>query len=481
MKQKKNNVMKSKIFKSILYTIMMVLGIHGLASSQGLPPEKEKELEIKMQQMEAKLKTMQQKLDSMKVRVGVIKGVKINGNTYNTQDFVALKGIPFTSTYSFSSAAPLSKLKGSDSMVYISEDGNIRGGGKVLTMTGSGNISAPMQGLKRSLNYDFDNKIEEKIKNGEVKEKTKNYSKSYPVNRGDKLMIDNQFGKVTVNTWNKNEFKVDVEIKGLANNDDEAQKLLDGASVIDSKDNGVITFTTQIIKQGNYTWGSSTENGNITFHVRKLEVNYTVYMPSKNSLEIKNRFGAVTIPDFGGKLLINTQYGTFTAKELTNTENEISTRFTDVNIGSIIGSSMSCQYGNSGNGVKIGNANNLKLDAQFVNVDISKIKSSGDISVKYGDGLIITDLDKNLKTLNINSSFAPITMGSKSNNNFDFSVAVKKGSDFKYDDNRVKITSKTPDNERRYNPIKTYVGYTGKGNSDTKVTINSSYKGVQFL
>jgi len=484
--------MKSKIFNTILYTVIMVLGIHTLAFSQDVTAAKEKALEDKMAQMEQKLKDMQTKLDSMKVLTkrdlravalngqlfstganGVtlltdsgLKTIKLNGQVYTTKPLKPFKASP-RSTFKVPAkpTAPM-VMQGYGNFIY-DDNSNKTAPGGAKTYTHSSTI------------YTYnssDKNLEDKIKSGEVKEKTKSYSKSYSVSSGDKLQINNSYGKVTVNTWNKNEFKVDVEIRGIANEEDDAQKLLDGISINDTKDSGVISFTTKIESQ-NHQWGIWSNNGKS--YVNKAVVNYTVYMPSKSALEIKNRFGAVTLPDFGGKLLINTQYGSFTAKELTNTDNDINTRFSDVSIESINGSTLRCEYGNGGGGVKIGSANNLKLNAGFIATDIARIKNSGDISIRYGDGLKISDLDKNVKVLNVNSSFAPVTLGSK--NNYDFSVVITMGGDLKYDDDRIKVTNKTPEDARRFSTTKTYTGYAGKNNSDTKVTIRNSYQGVQIL
>ena len=39
-------------------------------------------------------------------------------------------------------------------------------------------------------------------------EKTKSYSKTYPLGGGDNVNLNNQFGELKVTTWNKNEIKV---------------------------------------------------------------------------------------------------------------------------------------------------------------------------------------------------------------------------------------------------------------------------------
>ena len=41
-------------------------------------------------------------------------------------------------------------------------------------------------------------------------EKSKTYSKSYPIDGNDRIKLVNQYGKIQVNTWDRHEVKVDV-------------------------------------------------------------------------------------------------------------------------------------------------------------------------------------------------------------------------------------------------------------------------------
>src|SRR5471030_600218 len=102
---------------------------------------------------------------------------------------------------------------------------------------------------------------------------SKNYSKTYAINGNDKLRIENSYGKVTINTWDKNEFKVDVQVKVSTSRGNE-QKLLDNITISDSKSGSTVSFKTNIGRQ-NYNSGN-----------QKMAINYTVYMPAKNALDI---------------------------------------------------------------------------------------------------------------------------------------------------------------------------------------------------
>ena len=91
-----------------------------------------------------------------------------------------------------------------------------------------------------------DEEYKKQVANGEITERVKNYSKSYSVDCNDVLQINNKFGKITVNTWNKSEFKVDVQMKFSSNNEETVNDLIEGSSISDSKVGSVVSFKTNL-------------------------------------------------------------------------------------------------------------------------------------------------------------------------------------------------------------------------------------------
>ncbi|WP_429382619.1 hypothetical protein [Mucilaginibacter sp. UYCu711] len=318
-----------------------------------------------------------------------------------------------------------------------------------------------------------DANLAKQVASGEVKEKTKTFTKSYAVDANDALKIDNSFGKVTINTWAKNEVKVDVDIKAYAIDDADAQKLIDKTTINASKENNTVAFETAIEREQNSWWGTSSENGKIT-KVRKVIINYVVYMPAKSALTINNKYGGISLPDLSGKLNISNSYGGLVAKALTNSDNNIEVRYGSANIESLANSDLKVSYGS----LQLDQADNLNANISYSPAKIGRLSSSGTFVVRYGGGLEIGDVGKNLKALSINSSYAPIKLGSLNDANADFDVTVHNG-DFLYD-SATNVTSKTPDNERGYTSTKNYKGHVGKGNADKVITIKSTYSTVKF-
>jgi hypothetical protein len=322
-------------------------------------------------------------------------------------------------------------------------------------------------------NFNFDDNLDKKVQSGEVKEKTKTYTKSYPADGNDKLQIDNRYGKVTVTTWAKNEFKVDVQIKAYANGDAEAQTLLDQTSITDSKENNLVLFKTEIGEnnKGNSWWGTMTNNGKTT--IRKIVVSYTVYMPVKSAVSITNRYGLIELPALEGKVTINNSYGGLIAKSLINSD--ITVRYGAANIISLTGSDLNVSYGS----LNLDAADKLNAVISYSPAKIGKLSTSGTFNIRY-EGLEIGNLDKNLKSLSVNSTYAPIKVNVNPIMNADFNVMVHY-TNFTYDNNSVNVTSKIPGDETNWSATRTFKGSIGKGNADKVITIKANYgAGVKF-
>jgi hypothetical protein len=342
-----------------------------------------------------------------------------------------------------------------------------------LSRSLSNNINANIGPLT---NFNFNNLTgpgsKKRFQQEKLIEKTKTISKSYPANKNDKLSINNQYGKITVNTWNKKEFKVDVEVKVGMDNEGDTQKLLDGVEIISSQDQTGASFKTVIPQRSNNDFfGLSRSNGN-----RKITINYTVFMPVKNALSITNNYGSVVLPDLEGPVSVSNNYGSFSAKELSNEANDLRLNYTGANIGTLNGGTLKFNYGN----LKIGTADNLKAVIGFSPVNIDQLKSGANIRVQYGSGLKINSIDKDLKNLSINADFTKVFLGLNGSENFLFDITTTYGR-FDHNDNLVKVQNQPEGNgSQRYNSTKNYKGYVGKASSDNKVTIRSNYSGVNF-
>jgi len=77
-------------------------------------------------------------------------------------------------------------------------------------------------------------------------EKTKTFTKTYTITGSEKISVNNQFGEVKINGWNKNEVKVDVTIIARSSTDERAQEILDRISIEDGKNGDGVYFKTNM-------------------------------------------------------------------------------------------------------------------------------------------------------------------------------------------------------------------------------------------
>ena len=336
------------------------------------------------------------------------------------------------------------------------------------------NLSAELKEVAPQINMAFKESDDETY-NENIQDDnslTKNFTKTYPVDGNDQVVLDNRYGNIVVNTWARNEVKVDVQIRVSADNNEAAQKMLDNVSISDSKDGNTVAFKTNINTVKN-SW-MSLFKGNGGNH--QLQIDYIVYMPSKNELVVSNRYGGIVLPNLDGKVTISSAYGNLAAKTLSN-ESVIQLKYGNADIENVGKCAIELSYGN----LRLGSANNLSANLSYSSVKVGKLRETGSINVRYGDGVQIGDLDRNLRSLSINASYSGVDLGLSGDENADFAVTVHYG-DFNYGDHNVTITGKNPgDNDKGVHMTRSYKGYIGKsGNSGKTIAINDSYGSVKF-
>jgi len=305
-----------------------------------------------------------------------------------------------------------------------------------------------------------------------VKEKSKSYSKSYALAGDDKIKLSNQYGKISVTTWDKQEVKVNVEIKAQAEDDNAAQKLLDGVQINDSKEGGVVSFRTEIERNNGplklWNFGGSKKH--------KVEINYTVYMPAKTDLNVEDSYGAIELPDLHGVVKLSCSYGSASVQSLSNPANVIEGSYGSLKAGSINGAKLDFSYGSA----DIDQCNNIKADLSYGSFRLGKLTGSGEFDISYVSGFKIDELSGSFRKFNVDASYSSVALGVPGGSNFNFDITTTYGG-FDFDSNKITFTSKTPpDGSKHMGPTRNYKGYFGRDGSGGMINIRTSYGGVDF-
>lgn len=271
-------------------------------------------------------------------------------------------------------------------------------------------------------------------------EKKKVYSKSYDLNGNDRVSLSNQFGAMKINTWAKNEVKVEVTITAEAKSDDRAQDILDGITITDGKNSDGVYFKTKT-KSNN-----SVERGEKT----RFQVDYEVFMPAKNPLSATNEFGSIVMGDHNGEATIISKFGSLRAGKLFNAKKVL------VEFGSLVIESM----------------NNGSLSIKFSSAEVKK--TSGDINVEIEHSSAKLSVDNDVKKMTVKNSFSPLLLDVP----VIFSASYDIHTSFAKFKNKTSFTiNKEGDGEDR--GPKFDFDYTGKsGSGETTLKVKTSFGDV---
>jgi len=289
--------------------------------------------------------------------------------------------------------------------------------------------------------------------NEEGSEKKKTISRSYTVTPNDKLQIENSFGDVAINIWDKNEMKIDIEMSASASTEQKAQAILDEINIKESKTDNLISFKTNSHNENNKgnSWNKNKKEGNN----RKFEINYTVYMPAANPLQIENSFGKTMVPDFKGLVNLTSKFGSLKAGNLDNVE------------------AIDVEFGEG----HIGDVHNGKITFKFDDKStVGNLSGVVKIANEFSD-LVQYNVSNNIEELTINESYSSIRVIVQKELSASFVIHTNFG-DF-HNGTEFKISEEGEEDENSGPKFdKDYKGIAGDGKA--KIKIKSSFGDIRL-
>lgn len=290
--------------------------------------------------------------------------------------------------------------------------------------------------------------------------------KRYPVTSKHQLHIDNRYGKVTVNNWNRNEISVKIRIRTAESSERRAQEALDRVAVDESTSGSRIALKTNIQSLGDANWWTMFTGGK---NDRALQIDYEIHMPSKNEIAITNRYGAVELDDREGETAVSVSYGSLKAGRLNARNNSLSISYSQATIAYINTGDVSVSYG----GFSLGEADKLTLALSYTSgSEVGIVNREADVSLRYSGGFEL-GLGQAIQKADISASYSAITINPLSGAAFNFNVSLSYGG-FDYDQQRTHIASQSGGNTS-----KSYTGYWNK-TSNNVVNISSRYGKVRI-
>jgi hypothetical protein len=280
----------------------------------------------------------------------------------------------------------------------------------------------------------------------------KEYSKTYPV--GTELVaLMNRYGKMTIETWDKNEVKVEAVISIGGQTNESANRLLERISIKDEKKSDAIEFKTEFGDK-TFNWSDDNTGGH------EMRIDWVVRIPASAKLYAENNFGPLTIGDYKGEAEFVCKYGTLTAGKLSNCK------------------SVRVDFGKA----VIESLTDSKMNFRYSRIDIAKLSGTITGELQFCNS---TDLpvDNSLKKLELKNNYSSLYLITAKDFSATYDITTNNARATGKGDIVLKEEVKAPANGVRYvsySPNKHYTGSIGKGGG-TEIVIKSNFGNIRFL
>jgi hypothetical protein len=327
-------------------------------------------------------------------------------------------------------------------------------------------------------------------------EKSKTIKKQYSVDRNATVKIDNKYGNINIITWNKNSVEITVVITVKGNDLNAVEKKLRGITVDFNATSDLVAAKTKFDNSSS-SWSFWGKSKNTSY-----KVNYTIKMPVSNNVQLDNDYGDILINEINGTTDINCDYGKLILGDLNNSTNninidycngssisflkagsinadysrltvdktdevKINSDYSNVNIGTANTVIYNADYGS----ITVDDVNDITGNSDYVSIRLGTVSKNLNIKADYGS-IKIKELARGFNKAVISSEYAGISIGTRTNNTFNFEMNLQYSS-FRYNDDRVEIFKSIEKGSKKY-----YEGVYGKGKSNARLIIKSQYGGV---
>ncbi len=331
---------------------------------------------------------------------------------------------------------------------------------------------------------------------------TRNINREFGTTADGMTALYNQYGKMTIKTWQNNSVRINITIVVNAKDQREADRTFDRVKVNFLNTPGYVKAETVIAPTSEWF---PTQCG--------YEVNYDVWMPVGNQLDLKNKFGNSWVASIKGKLFAEVKFGDLRTEAIYNdidlyvnngkawiagannisgqisygsldvgTANDvqldskysetkvakaeklrITSKYDDFVFGNIDELRLQTKYAK----LRINDTRSAYITAQYSDVGIATVRQAIDADICYGN-LNVTTLSRNFDDANIVAKYTPVILGVERGAHFSFD-AQASNADVHYPSN-VTVRNRT-DSGR----LETVTGYYGDPNAKSTVKARLTY------
>lgn len=320
---------------------------------------------------------------------------------------------------------------------------------------------------------------------------TRQIDKNFNIRKDTRIEVENKYGNVIINKWDKSVFQLRVSIEAKGSSDAKTQKILDAIEIeiADRISSGYLSISTQIDQI----------KGNSNF-----SVNYEISMPGANTMKLTNSFGNIYMGSYAGPLDLTVKYGQLMAEDLdranirvefSNSKCEIEAlksgsvdiRYSKMQIGDMGDIEISSQFSE----MQVGNAGVVKIDGRYGKFEFEKVKSlmgelqfSGlkiddlgetlRLETRHGDGINLENVSRNFKDIEINGQFSSVNINLESGATATLHFMLQFGN-LKADGSGINFNKVIKDHTSSE-----YEGYLGKSNAASSIRVTNKYGNIKL-
>jgi hypothetical protein len=224
---------------------------------------------------------------------------------------------------------------------------------------------------------------------------TKNFDKTFTVDKNEVVILANKYGKIEVKTGGTNQVVVNVRVRVNAGSQDEAQKMFDRINIAFSNGPDYVKTETIIESQSgngwNWRWGKSQSSD--------FAIDYEVTMPASSRLNLSNKYGNSHIAALNAAVNIEHKYGDFKLDGATAAVIELA--YGGGQMGTISALSATVSYGK----LTSPNVNAMKMKSKYSQFKFGKMQMA-EIQTAYDDYKI-----DDVETLKIDGKYGDMSIG----------------------------------------------------------------------
>jgi len=283
------------------------------------------------------------------------------------------------------------------------------------------------------------------------REYTKTIKKEFGINADGLVSIYNKYGSIDVKTWDNNRVKIGITIIVEANNESQAQEVFDRINVDFTNSDSFVKAETKIGSQKRSSWWDSWSDDN----KQDYKVQYEVFLPATNQLDLKMEYGDITAAKVENTAKINVKYGNFQLAGIGDNADinleygsgvleqaddvtaqiryaqfrcnaakdiDINSEYSNITIERAEDVVCSTKYDNyelnqvrefrndgKYDNLSIGNAETMVVNSQYTEVTAKRIVQNATLDLEFG-GATIEQIARGFSTVNVNCNYADVRL-----------------------------------------------------------------------